>query len=162
MTRGIRTTGGSLAYKDRVPDADSAVVERVRQSGAIILGKTTRPSSAAGRERKPAGRRLPQPWNPERTSGASQRRRRSRGHRRPVLDSDGWRRRRLHQDTRQLLRHLRHKADSGQGSSYSGVPAAPLANYTSQQGPMSRTVRDSAIPAEGACRLRCQRRQLAP
>ena len=40
MTKGIRTTSGSLVYKDRVPDADSIVVERIRRAGAIILGKT--------------------------------------------------------------------------------------------------------------------------
>ena len=37
-TRGIRTTGGSLVFKDRVPESDSIVVERVRGLGAIILG----------------------------------------------------------------------------------------------------------------------------
>ena len=40
MTKGVKTTGGSLAYKDRVPDADCAVVERVLSAGAIMLGKT--------------------------------------------------------------------------------------------------------------------------
>lgn len=38
LTKGIRTTSGSLAFKDRVPDEDSVVVERVRKSGPIILG----------------------------------------------------------------------------------------------------------------------------
>ena len=43
MTKGVKTTGGSLAYKDRVPDADCAVVERVLAAGAIMLGKTNSP-----------------------------------------------------------------------------------------------------------------------
>ena len=43
MTKGVKTTGGSLAYKDRVPDADCAVVERVLSAGAIMLGKTNSP-----------------------------------------------------------------------------------------------------------------------
>ena len=43
MTKGIRTTSGSAVYKDRVPDADSIVVERLRWAGAIILGKTNTP-----------------------------------------------------------------------------------------------------------------------
>ena len=34
---------GSLVFKDHVPDQDSIVVERVRRSGAIILGKTNTP-----------------------------------------------------------------------------------------------------------------------
>ena len=45
MTRGLRTTGGSLVFNDRVPEADSIVVERVRKSGAVILGKTNTLSS---------------------------------------------------------------------------------------------------------------------
>lgn len=43
MTRGIRTTLGSLVFKDRIPDRDAAVVERVRAAGAVILGKTNVP-----------------------------------------------------------------------------------------------------------------------
>ncbi|HIM36570.1 MAG TPA: amidase, partial [Dehalococcoidia bacterium] len=43
MTKGIPTTMGSLLFKDRVPEVDSVVVERVRQAGAIILGKTNTP-----------------------------------------------------------------------------------------------------------------------
>ena len=43
MTAGVRTTLGSLAYKDQVPTADSAVVERVKATGAVILGKTNTP-----------------------------------------------------------------------------------------------------------------------
>ena len=43
MTRGVRTTGGSLVFKDRIPDRDAAVVERVREAGAIMLGQTNLP-----------------------------------------------------------------------------------------------------------------------
>ena len=39
LTKGVRTTSGSLPFKDRVPDEDSIVVERVKASGAIILGQ---------------------------------------------------------------------------------------------------------------------------
>jgi aspartyl-tRNA(Asn)/glutamyl-tRNA(Gln) amidotransferase subunit A len=37
---GVRTTGGSKILADWVPKTDSAVVERLRAGGAIILGKT--------------------------------------------------------------------------------------------------------------------------
>ena len=43
MTKGVRTTQGSLVFKDRIPERDAAVVERVRRAGAIILGKTNVP-----------------------------------------------------------------------------------------------------------------------
>ena len=43
LTKGIRTTSGSLVFQDRIPDEDSIVVERVRQAGAITLGKTNVP-----------------------------------------------------------------------------------------------------------------------
>ncbi|HMF78553.1 MAG TPA: amidase [Bryobacteraceae bacterium] len=40
FTRGVRTTGGSLVFKDFVPDYDATVVERLRAAGAISIGKT--------------------------------------------------------------------------------------------------------------------------
>ncbi len=40
FTRSIRTTGGTQAYADFVPDEDDIVVERLRAADAIILGKT--------------------------------------------------------------------------------------------------------------------------
>jgi aspartyl-tRNA(Asn)/glutamyl-tRNA(Gln) amidotransferase subunit A len=42
-TAGIRTTWGSLIFKDHVPDADAAVVARLKRAGAIVVGKTTTP-----------------------------------------------------------------------------------------------------------------------
>jgi aspartyl-tRNA(Asn)/glutamyl-tRNA(Gln) amidotransferase subunit A len=39
-TAGVLTTGGSKILKDWVPETDSALVERLRAAGAIIIGKT--------------------------------------------------------------------------------------------------------------------------
>ena len=39
-TAGVRTTAGSKILADWVPDTDSAVVQRLRAAGAIIIGKT--------------------------------------------------------------------------------------------------------------------------
>ena len=47
-TRGIRTTYGSPIFRDYVPDYDTLLVERVRQAGAISLGKTNTPEFGAG------------------------------------------------------------------------------------------------------------------
>jgi amidase len=47
-TRGIRTTFGSLLFKDNVPTEDDIVVERMRRAGAIIIGKSNTPEFGAG------------------------------------------------------------------------------------------------------------------
>ena len=47
-TAGVRTTYGSPAYRDHVPDADSLQVERLRRAGAISVGKTNVPEWGAG------------------------------------------------------------------------------------------------------------------
>jgi amidase len=47
-TAGIRTTRGSLLYKDNVPTVDALIVKRVRAAGAITLGKTNTPEFGAG------------------------------------------------------------------------------------------------------------------
>ena len=43
LTKGVTTTMGSAVFRDRTPDMDSIVVERVKASGAVILGKTNTP-----------------------------------------------------------------------------------------------------------------------
>jgi amidase len=47
-TRGIRTTFGSLLYKDFVPTENDLVVERIQRAGAITIGKTNTPEFGAG------------------------------------------------------------------------------------------------------------------
>ena len=47
-TKGIRTTQGSLIYKDNVPAQDALLVERLQAAGAIALGKTNTPEFGAG------------------------------------------------------------------------------------------------------------------
>jgi amidase len=47
-TNGIRTTFGSPIFKDFVPSEDSLIVERLRQAGAIVVGKTNTPEFGAG------------------------------------------------------------------------------------------------------------------
>jgi aspartyl-tRNA(Asn)/glutamyl-tRNA(Gln) amidotransferase subunit A len=38
-TAGVRTTAASALYKDRIPTHDAEVVRRLRQAGAVIIGK---------------------------------------------------------------------------------------------------------------------------
>jgi amidase len=47
-TAGIRTTFGSPLYADHVPSEDAAVVKRIKQAGAIVVGKTNTPEFGAG------------------------------------------------------------------------------------------------------------------
>ena len=47
-TAGIRTTYGSLFYRDHVPEHDAEIVSRIRAAGAITCGKTNSPEFGAG------------------------------------------------------------------------------------------------------------------
>ena len=47
-TAGVLTTLGSPIYKDRVPESDDLIVERMRNAGAIMIGKTNTPEFGAG------------------------------------------------------------------------------------------------------------------
>ena len=47
-TAGIRTTRGSMFYRDHVPERDALIVTRIRAAGAITCGKTNTPEFGAG------------------------------------------------------------------------------------------------------------------
>ncbi len=48
MTKGLRTTFGSKVFRDFVPEEDSLIVERLKNAGAITIGKTNTPEFGAG------------------------------------------------------------------------------------------------------------------
>ena len=146
MTKGIRTTGGSLAFKERVPDEDSIVVERVRKAGAVILGKTNTPEfGLLGETRNRLGDHCRNPWNTERTAGGS-----SGGAGAAVVaglcslatGSDGGGSIRI---PCSFCGVYGIKPTQGRVPRYSGAAAPVIANQLSQPGPMTRTVRDSAM-----------------
>ncbi len=71
-TKGIRTTFGSLIYRDFVPEADAIVVQRLKDAGAIILGKTNTPEfGQSGTTENRLGDHCRNPWNAARTTGGS-------------------------------------------------------------------------------------------
>ncbi len=71
-TRGLRTTRGSLLYKDFVPDSDEIMVARIRAAGAIILGKTNTPEFGhSATTENLLGDDCRNPWDQERTAGGS-------------------------------------------------------------------------------------------
>ena len=47
-TKGIRTTFGSPLHKDYIPDFDCRVVQREKEAGAIVIGKTNVPEFGLG------------------------------------------------------------------------------------------------------------------
>lgn len=47
-TEGLRTTYGSRAYANHVPNADERSVARLRAAGAIVIGKSNAPEFGAG------------------------------------------------------------------------------------------------------------------
>lgn len=47
-TEGLRTTFGSVLFRDNVPTEDQLIVRSVRQAGAIVIGKTNTPEWGAG------------------------------------------------------------------------------------------------------------------
>jgi amidase len=71
-TKGMRTTFGSPIYRDFVPDTDAVLVERFRDAGAILIGKTNTPEFGAGSQTfNPVFGATRNPWDPTRTCGGS-------------------------------------------------------------------------------------------
>ena len=47
-TKGIRTTAGTSFFKDYVPEADAVAVQKIKQQGAVVMGKTNTHEIALG------------------------------------------------------------------------------------------------------------------
>jgi aspartyl-tRNA(Asn)/glutamyl-tRNA(Gln) amidotransferase subunit A len=142
FTRGMRTMSGSRIFEHRVPDEDPPFVRRLRQAGAIIIGKTTTPEfgwKALGDSPLTGATR--NPWNTDVTTGGS-----SAGAGAAAALGLG----------------PLHQGSDGAGSirvpaafcgvyglkpSYGRVPMWPVSNTdsTTHIGPMTRTVADSAL-----------------
>ena len=146
MTGGVRTTQGSLLFKDRVPDRDAAVVERVKAAGAIALGKTNVPEfGLVGTCENRLGEYGRNPWDTERTPGGS-----SGGAAAAVaarlcpaaLGSDGGGSIRIPAN---FCGIYGIKPGKGRVSGYTGQSGPPMPYMLSQNGPLTRTVRDAAL-----------------
>jgi amidase len=69
---GLRTTYGSPIYADNVPADDALVVGRLRDAGAVILGKTNCPEFAAGANTfNEVFGRTRNPWDASKSAGGS-------------------------------------------------------------------------------------------
>jgi aspartyl-tRNA(Asn)/glutamyl-tRNA(Gln) amidotransferase subunit A len=71
-TAGVKTTAGSQAYADRVPTSDATVIRRLREAGAVSIGKTNLNEFAAGIDGKNAYfGNAHNPWGLTRSPGGS-------------------------------------------------------------------------------------------
>ena len=142
-TRGIRTTFGTLACKDFVPTRDALIVERLKQAGAVTIGKTNTPEFGAGSQTfNPVFGETRNPYDTSKTCGGS-----SGGAAvalacgmQPLADGS---------DTGGSLRNPANFCNVvGLRPSPGRVPIWPsqVGWYTiGVQGPMARTVRDTAL-----------------
>ncbi len=71
-TKDLLTTYGSPLYRDYVPNYDNVMVDRVRASGAIVVGKTNVPEFGAGsNSRNPVWGATGNPFNTTLNAGGS-------------------------------------------------------------------------------------------
>jgi len=71
-TAGVRTTHGSPLLYDNVPSEDAVHVRRLRQAGAILVGKTNTPEFEVGiNTRNPVFGQTLNPWDDTRGCGGS-------------------------------------------------------------------------------------------
>lgn len=71
-TAGIRTTFGSPIFKDNVPKRDAIIVERIRNAGAICVGKSNTPEFGTGSQTFNAVfGATKNPWDLTKTCGGS-------------------------------------------------------------------------------------------
>jgi aspartyl-tRNA(Asn)/glutamyl-tRNA(Gln) amidotransferase subunit A len=144
-TAGVATTAGSRILADRVPDSDATVVRRLREAGAIVLGKLHMVEFAYGPEGLNAHHGAPRnPWDAtsERMPGGS-----SSGS--GVAVAAGLAPAALGSDTGGSIRIPASLCGiTGLKPTYGRVSRAgvlPLAWSMDHVGPMTRTVGDAAL-----------------
>lgn len=142
ITKDMPTQMGSLIYKGFQPDEDTPIVPRLRDHGAIILGKTnTSEFGWKGVSESPLTGITHNPWKHGYNAGAS-----SAGAGAAVAAGFGP----LHQgsDGAGSIRMPSHFCGVfGLKPTFGRVPHYPVSvnDYTSHIGPMTRTVADAAL-----------------
>ena len=142
-TAGVRTTGASKLFENRIPTEDAAAVQRLKDAGAVLVGKTNLHEFAYGGSTMVSNFGVVRnPWVPERIAGGS-----SSGS--AVAVATGMCYAALGSDTAGSIR---------QPSAFCGVVGLkptygrvsmrgmlPLAWSYDHAGPISRTVEDAAV-----------------
>jgi aspartyl-tRNA(Asn)/glutamyl-tRNA(Gln) amidotransferase subunit A len=142
-TRGIRTTAGSKVLKKFVPKENAAVVNRLLESGCILLGKTNLHEFAFGATNvNPHYGPVRNPWDTSRISGGS-----SGGSAASVISAQAIAS--FGTDTGGSIRIPSAACGCvGFKPTYGRVPMAgviPLATSLDHAGPLSRCVMDAAF-----------------
>jgi aspartyl-tRNA(Asn)/glutamyl-tRNA(Gln) amidotransferase subunit A len=142
VTEGVPTQRGSLTQAGNITDTDAPIVTRLKQAGAIGLGKTTTPEFGwTGVSRSPLTGITSNPWKPGYNAGAS-----SAGAGVGAAAGYGP----LHQgsDGAGSIRMPAHFCGVfGLKPTYGRVPYWPVPNndQSSHIGPLTRTVADAAL-----------------
>lgn len=142
ITADMPTQNGSLIFKGNQPQEDTPVVPRLREDGAIIIGKTTTSEFGwTGVSRSPLTGITHNPWKRGMNAGAS-----SAGAGAAAAAGFGP----LHQgsDGAGSIRMPSHFCGIfGLKPTFGRVPYYPVStgDYTSHMGPMTRTVADGAL-----------------
>ena len=145
-TRGVLTTYGSRYYSDHVPEEDAAVITRLRDAGAVFLGKTGLHELAFGTTSvNPFFGAIGNPWRPDHHPGGS-----SGGS--AVAVAAGMAFAAIGTDTGCSIRlpaqccgGVGHKPTYGLVSAAGVLPLVPSMDHV---GPMTRSVRDAALMLE--------------
>ncbi|NIA72054.1 amidase [Pelagibius litoralis] len=142
-TQGIRTTSGSQLYGDHIPDHDATVVERLRDAGSVLLGKTGLYELASGvTGENPFFGAVDNPWKAGHDTGGS-----SSGSASAVAAGLAFAA--IGTDTGCSIRHPAHCCGIvGLKPTFGLVSKAgvqPLAWSLDHVGPLTRTAEDAAI-----------------
>ncbi len=142
-TAGVRTTAASALFKDRIPTQDAEVVRRLRNAGAVFLGKQNLHEFAYGGSSMISFYgEVHNPWNPAHISGGS-----SGGSAAAVAAGLGFAA--IGTDTAGSIREPAAQCGVvGIKPTYGRVSARgviPLSSSLDHVGPIARTVSDVAI-----------------
>ena len=141
---GFATTKGARLYRDNIVDFDDVLVERIKRSGAILVGKTNTPEfGLLGETKNLLGDHCRNPWNNSKTAGGS-----SGGSAAAIASgmcpvasgSDGGGSIRI---PASFTGTYGIKPTQGRVPRPNLIP--PISSHTSQPGPMARSVKDCAL-----------------